>query len=228
MSPPPEQGPGGERPRGLVFFDVDGTLVPGGSSSSYLASHLGHQPALDRAEERYARGELTNQEVCAVDAAGWAGATPAEVDGWLADLPVIPGVEPVLAWCREHHVEPVLASLAWQPVGAFLARRYGFTADGGPRVGMTGSHYDGTVAEAFDEHDKRDGALALAAVRGVPLAHCCAVGDSRSDLPLFRALPTSLALNAGAAAREAASDVLDADDLVAILPWLRRWERGLG
>jgi phosphoserine phosphatase len=38
----------------------------------------------------------------------------------------------------------------------------------------------------------------------------------------------SLALNAGAAARAGVTDALDADDLTAILPWLDRWERGLG
>lgn len=228
MTSPTGAASSGDRPRGLVFFDIDGTLVPGGSSSSYLASHLGHQAALDRAEERYARGELTSQQVSEIDATGWAGATPAAVERWLEDLPVIRGIEAVLTWCRARGLEPVLASLAWQPVGAFLSRRYGLTAGGGPRLGATGSRYDGSVAEHVDEHDKRDQALALAAARGLPLTHCCAIGDSRSDLPLFRALPTSLALNAGAAAREAASDVLDADDLVAVLPWLERWERGLG
>ena len=41
---------------------------------------------------------------------------------------VIAGVEAVLAWCHDHDVEPVLASLAWQPVSRALARRYGFNS----------------------------------------------------------------------------------------------------
>jgi phosphoserine phosphatase len=28
--------------RGIVFFDIDGTLVPTGSSGSFLAQRLGH------------------------------------------------------------------------------------------------------------------------------------------------------------------------------------------
>jgi len=211
---------------GIVFFDIDGTLVPSGSSSSYLAGHLGHQRELDAAEARYARGELSNQQVSEIDAAGWRGARVVDVDHLLEGLPLIPGIDDVLAWCRARSLEPVLASLAWQPVSSALARRHGFTTSGGPRVGVDGSVYAGTVAEHFDEYDKRDRALQLARRLGVAVDQCAAVGDSRSDIPLFEAVPASLALNAGAAARAAATDAIDASDLREILPWLERWHSG--
>jgi len=212
---------------GIVFFDVDGTLVGPGSSSSFLAARFGHQDALDEAEARYAAGALTNRQVSEVDALAWRGTTTATIDRWLDDLPVLHGTETVVAWCRAHGVEPILASLAWQPVTRSLARRFGFVPNGGPRVGEHRGIHDGTVAEHFDEFDKRDRALALARDLGVPIEHCCAIGDSRSDIPLFQALPTALALNAGPAARAAASDAIDADDLSRIIPWLDRWLREL-
>lgn len=211
----------------IVFFDIDGTLVPTGSTSSFLAARLGHQHDLDRAEEQYARGELSNQEVSAIDARGWTGAPTATIDRWLEDLPLINGVDAVVSWCRRHQIEPVLASLAWQPVSTSIARRYGFTPNGGPRVAVSGSTYDGTVAEHFDEYDKRDRALALAIERGLSADKCCAIGDSRSDLPLFEAVPASLALNAGDAARDAATAAINTLDLTEILGWLQGWERDL-
>ncbi|MDF2827423.1 MAG: haloacid dehalogenase [Mycobacterium sp.] len=213
--------------RGIVFFDIDGTLVPSMSSSSFLAARLGHQRELDHAERRYAAGELTNEEVSVIDARGWRGVSTSTVDQWLDELPLIAGVEAVVSWCRRHRIEPVLASLAWQPVSNSIARRCGFTGTGGPRVGISRRAYDGTVAEHFNEYDKRDRALALAAERGVPAQRCCAIGDSRSDIPLFHVLPTSLALNAGAAAREAATAAIVTRDLTDVVPWLQEWERGL-
>ena len=38
----------------LVFFDIDGTLVPGTSSGAFLAERLGHGLALGAAEGAYA------------------------------------------------------------------------------------------------------------------------------------------------------------------------------
>ncbi|RUR01197.1 HAD family hydrolase [Labedella endophytica] len=214
--------------RGIVFFDIDGTLVPSGSSSSFLAECFGHQQELDRAESLYAQGELTNQQVSEIDARGWHGASTSTVDRWLEDLPLIDGLDAVVSWCRERHVEPVLASLAWETVSAWIAERHRLTSNGGPRVGVVNATFDGTVAAHFDEYDKRDRALRLATERGLSPSQCCAVGDSRSDVPLFEALPASLALNANTAAREAATAIVDATDLRAILPWLEEWERSLG
>ena len=212
--------------RGIVFFDIDGTLVPAMSSSSFLASRLGHQRELDRAEQRYAVGELTNEEVSVIDAAGWRGMNTRTVNGWLDDLPLIDGIEEVMSWCHDHRIESALASLAWQPVSTSLARRYGFTATGGPQVGSVDTVYDGTVAQHFDEYDKRDRALALAAERRISLQQCCAIGDSRSDVPLFEALPAALALNASPAAREAATASMTTQNLIAVIPWLEEWQHG--
>jgi phosphoserine phosphatase len=213
--------------RGIVFFDIDGTLVPSMSSSSFLAKRLGHEHALDAAEQRYAEGELTNEEVSVIDAEGWRGTPTSTVAAWLDELPLIAGIDAVVAWCVERDVEPVLASLAWQPVGEAIARRHGFTANGGPRVHVVGSDYDGAVAQHFNEYDKRDRALQLAVERGVPIDHCCAIGDSRSDLPLFDALPASLALNADAMARAAASVAVDTKDLRDVISWLETWKATL-
>ncbi|MFG2717969.1 hypothetical protein ACGFW5_06645, partial [Streptomyces sp. NPDC048416] len=56
---------------GVVFFDVDGTLVPGASSSVFLAGFLGHRDELTRAEDSYASGDLDNRQVSELDAKGW-------------------------------------------------------------------------------------------------------------------------------------------------------------
>jgi phosphoserine phosphatase len=108
--------------RGTVFLDIDGTLVPSMSSSSFLAKRFGHALVLDAAEQRYAEGELTNEEVSVIDAEGWRGTPTRTVAAWLEELPLTAGVDAVVGWC----VEPVLASLAWQPVAEAIAKRHGF------------------------------------------------------------------------------------------------------
>ena len=121
------------------------------SSSSFIVERLGHQPQLDRAEARYASGDLTNEQVSVTDAEGWRAVSVATVAQLLEDLPLIAGIDEVVTWCRGNQIEPVLASLAWQPVSDMIERRHGLTANGGPRVRAADGHYDGTVAEHSDE-----------------------------------------------------------------------------
>src|SRR5690606_32562150 len=58
--------------------------------------------------------------------------------------------------------------------------------------------------------------------RGLPPRSCGAVGDSRSDLPLFASVGLSVAFNASAGARGAATVAVDDDDLRGVLPVLSR------
>ncbi|WP_431032251.1 HAD family hydrolase [Streptomyces sp. P6-2-1] len=213
------------RPTGAVFFDVDGTLVPGTSSAAHLAASLGHHAALAAAEEACARGEVDNRWVADRDVRSWAGVPVAEVARLLRELPLVAGIAETLAWCREHGLVPVLATLAWTPVGAHLTERFGFHAYDGPRPAHSGGRYTGRVARHFDEYDKREAALARAAALGLAPGDCAAIGDSRSDLPLFAATGLSIAFNGSAEARAAADVAVDGADLRAVLPLLEAWLR---
>ena len=210
----------------LVFFDVDGTLVPGTSSSQHLARWLGHLPELSAAEAAYDAGTLSNQDACVLDARAWRGRTPAEVHDRLAGLPVVGGITETVAWCRARGVPAYLATLAWEPVGRYLAGRFGFAGWCGPTLATAEGYYTGAVGCHFDEFDKRDFAASVAAAAGLPLSACAAVGDSRSDVPLFAAVGLPIAFNATAEVEAAATHAVRGTDLRAILPYLQDWLGG--
>lgn len=209
-------------PVGAVFFDVDGTLVPQTSSSVFLAGFLGHRDELATAEDAYAAGTMDNRQVSELDAAGWAGVSEKRVEGWLDGLPLVSGIAETVAWCRTNRLVPVLATLAWTPVGHHLAGRFGFHSFSGPELETSGGRFTGHVARHFDEYDKRDFALARARGLGLDLRSCGAVGDSRSDLPLFASVGLSVAFNASTQARTAATVTVDDADLRSVLPALGR------
>lgn len=212
--------------RGIVFFDVDGTLVPGTSSGQHLADLLGHAESVREAEAGYAAGVLTNQQVAVLDARGWTGFTPEQVSQFLGALPLVQGIDVTVTWCRDHDLVPVLGTLAWESVGGYLCRRFGFEQACGPSLELVDGRYTGRVMTHFDEWDKRDFARTVAADLGFDLVHCAAVGDSRSDLPLFAEAGFSIAFNATPAVRAAAHAVADGPDLQAVVPLLARWLEG--
>ncbi|GIM98185.1 HAD family hydrolase [Paractinoplanes toevensis] len=206
--------------RGAVFFDVDGTLVPRTSSGRHLAGFLGHADINEQVEAGYGDGSLTSAECAVLDARGWAGRTPGQVDGFLATLPLLDGIAETVRWCRAHDLVPVLATLAWDAVGAHLCGRFDFDRASGPSLEVIDGCYSGAVATQFDEMDKRAFALGVAASLGVDPARCAAVGDGRSDVPLFGAVGYAIALNGTPAARAAAHVSIEATDLRAVIPYL--------
>lgn len=93
-----------------MFFDVDGTLVPGTSSSVFLAGFLRHRDELSLAEDADASGDPGNRQVSKLDAKGWAGASEGQVSGWLDGLPLVSGIAETVGWCRRNGLVPVLAT----------------------------------------------------------------------------------------------------------------------
>ena len=79
---------------------------------------------------------------------------------------------------------------------------------------------DGRVACFCDEDEKARRAAGFAGRLGIAFADCLAVGDSRSDLPLFKLTGRAIALNARPDAKAWASEHLETKDLRAILPML--------
>ncbi|GAA3265971.1 hypothetical protein GCM10020218_002460 [Dactylosporangium vinaceum] len=207
---------------GLVFFDIDGTLAPT-SSGLYLAELFGSAEVVQEVHAGYGAGTLSSREAAILEARGWATFAPAQVWGFLESLPLVDGVAETVQWCRRRGLVPVLATLAWEPVSRYLCDRFGFVRACGPRLELVDGRFTGEVAELFDESDKRDFGLALAAEMSVDVLHCAAVGDGRSDVPLFGVVGLAVAFNASAQARQAAHVSVEGGDLRAVLPALEEW-----
>lgn len=108
--------------------------------------------------------------------------------------------------------------MTWQFAAQIIADRFGFvTATGVEMPTSPTGVLSGTVGRHFADDDKRRFAEAYSASNGFDLGNCGAVGDAKSDLPLFGAVAFSIALNATPAARNAATVSLDAGDLRAVL-----------
>jgi phosphoserine phosphatase len=208
-----------------MFFDVDGTLTPT-SSGQHLAEFLGHAKVIQEVQAGYGAGRLSSQEAAILEARGWASRTPTEVRGFLESLPLVDGIAETVLWCRRRGLAPVLATLAWDVVGTHLCDRFGFERSCGPSLEMVDGCYSGEVAEQFDELSKRDFALSMAAELGLDPRRCAAVGDGRSDVPLFSEVGLAIAFSATPAARAAADVAVDGTDLRAVLPLLDAWLRG--
>jgi phosphoserine phosphatase len=202
----------------LACFDLDGTLVMGTSLCLHLAEKLGHLDFLRQLEGRYASGEISNALVADGLGPYYAGLGLDAIEAHLSDVPMIKGVPSVLTALAGKGVESLICTVSWRFVAQMLAKRYGFIDASGCEMPADESGVlTGRVSRHFDEFDKLEFVKTHCAQRQIPLSQVFAVGDSRSDIPLFGAVGFSIALNATASAKAAASIALETDDLNELL-----------
>ncbi|WP_329008551.1 HAD family hydrolase [Streptomyces sp. NBC_01601] len=205
----------------VIAFDLDGTLLRGTTTSLVLAEAMGHRPAVEELERLYSAYEIDNHEFASREAALFTGATPGQIRDHLRGAPWIGGVKETLAALTDGGCTLLLATLAWRFAAEELEHRSWFAAVSGAGMDVIDGALTGKVAQHIDEDGKLAFVEQWCRSQGVALHEVAVVGDSRSDVPLFRAAGTSIALNATADARAVADHVIDTDDLRDILPFLR-------
>jgi phosphoserine phosphatase len=84
-------------------------------------------------------------------------------------------------------------------------------------MGESDGRLTGEVVAHFGEHDKPRYVRDYGRRHGIEFDQTVAVGDSRSDLPLFREVGRAIALNATEDARSAAHVAVDSDNLRDVL-----------
>jgi phosphoserine phosphatase len=205
----------------VVVFDLDGTLLRGTTVSLLLAQWLGREGEITELERAFHAHEISNS-VVADTSAGWlAGKSVAEAWRVLEDGSWIDGMAETFQVLAGAQVSLLLGTITWSFAGEMLRERYGFAAASGTEMQAPDGVLSGVVSRYFDEHDKASFVEDWCAQHGYSMSQVAAIGDSRSDVPLFHRAGMSIALNATPDAQAAATHVLDTEDLRDVLALLQ-------
>jgi phosphoserine phosphatase len=188
--------------------------------SLLTAERLGRRGELDELEKRYAEGTISNAVIAEKSAPWFAGRSPMEVQRWLTDAPWIEGISETVDSLHAAGVHVALATVTLRCAAQVAVDRFGFDDCCGTELAVADGRFTGAVARHCAAGDKADFVESVCERHAVPLSRAAAVGDSRSDLPMFERVGFSIALNADSAARAAATTALDTDDLRDVLPLL--------
>ncbi len=176
----PEQGRG-DVVR-LAAFDLDGTLLRGASVCEEIAR------GLDRIERmrELERVDPTNvEDVTAMReemAAWYAGLSFSDLRSYLTAVRVAPGVDEGLALLRDRGFTIAIASLTWDFAVEWFAGRFGVDYWAGTRLSP-----DGRITHFWPD-DKARWLSGVARELGADMRNVAAVGDSRGDIPMLRAV----------------------------------------
>jgi phosphoserine phosphatase len=204
----------------VVVFDLDGTLLRG-TTVSLLAQWLGRGEEIEELERAFHAHEISNSVVADTSAAWFAGQRTADVWRVLAEGPWIDGMAETLDALADADVSLLLGTITWNFAAEMLRERHGFAAISGTEMLVADGILSGVVSRYFDEHDKLGFVEEWCADNGYSMSQVAAVGDSRSDVPLFGSVGLSIALNATPDARRAAMHAFETDDLRDLLPLLQ-------
>jgi phosphoserine phosphatase len=204
----------------VVVFDLDGTLLRGSTVSLLLGEWLGQTQNIAELERAFRAHEISNS-VVADTSAGWlAGQRPADAWRVLSDGPWIDGMAETFRTLAAAGTSLLLGTITWSFAAEMLREQYGFAAVSGTELQVSDGVLSGTVSRYFDEHDKVRFVEEWCAQNGYAMSQVAAVGDSRSDVPLFRRVGLSIALNATPDALAVATHALDTDNLRDVLAHL--------
>jgi phosphoserine phosphatase len=208
----------------VACFDLDGTLVVGSTICRHLGDHFRQGDIIRELDTKYAEGTISNREIAEAEAALFQGVLRTEVEAALATMPFIGGIAETLGILRAMNIHLLLTTITWEFASRHVANTYGF--DSWTGCLMNDSHpgvLSGRLQQVCDENDKRDFVLQYCEQRGIGLDQVFAIGDSRSDVPLFRVAGHSIAINASPIAKATAScsiDTLDLTDVLRLVPGL--------
>lgn len=208
--------------RGIVAFDLDGTLVRGTTTALHLAEWVG-QTDMAELERLYDEGKMTNVEVAEKSGPFFEGRTRTQVREALADIPLIDGIQDTTRWLQDNGLIPVIATVTWQIAAELLADEHGFAAASGCAIAENDNGcFTGVIARHFEADEKVSFVAEIAQGHGLSVEDAVAVGDAASDIPLFKKVALSIALNATVEARTVAHVHLDTDDLRDVIPIIER------
>ncbi|MFD5076484.1 HAD family hydrolase [Streptomyces sp. NPDC058371] len=196
----------------LHLFDMDGTLLRGTTASLEIARTAGCVPELLELEAAFADGRLDTRGFAAALGRLWRGLSPDLVARAFTEAPWMRGLAEVMSDIRRRGEHSVVVTMSPD----FFAERlvaFGVDAVAASRFPTLPLRTAPDPAGILTPADKVDIMDRIRTSWGLDRGSCVAYGDSGSDIPLFRALQDTVAVNAAPAVREIARYHYDGDDL---------------
>lgn len=206
----------------LHVFDMDGTLLRGTTASLEIAGQLGCRDTLVELEEKFAAGTVGAYDFAAELHTIWSDLTPTIVETAFTTAPWIGGLKEVLADIRakgEYSIVVTMSPdffaqhLSTFGVDRIIASRY-------PPLPFRSRPSRADIMTPIQKVHAVDCVLS-----DLSLDHdrCIAYGDSTSDIPLFRYLRHTVAINATTNLRALAKLHYDGEDLRVPYQAVRSW-----
>ncbi len=147
-----------------------------------------------------------------------SGMRATDVLSEVSKIEVISGIRETVVKLQGHGLGVILVTDNPDFLCAYLVERFGFNGYVASKVQVTSGIIE---KEVLSMPDKRDGLRKYCSWMSISVKRCIHVGDGTNDVPVFRVVGHSIALNSKSEkVRKVASKVLDTDNLLEVYHYL--------
>ena len=201
----------------LLSFDVDGTLFRKPSLTT-AAEALGFGEKWRSYDDMYLHNRIMSRERLDNQFRLLSGLSVAEVLGGVSKVDVMAGIRETVVKLQGHGLGVILLTDNPDFLCAYLVERFGFNGYVASKVSVRNGRISDDVQSM---PDKRDALRKYCSWVSISVKKCIHVGDSMNDVPVFRVVGHSIALNSKSErVRKVASKALDTDNLLEVYHYL--------
>lgn len=209
--------PAGNRRKRLLIADMDSTIVIG-ETLDELAHFAGVGDHVAAITARAMAGEIDFKGALRERVALLEGLNLAALEQTWAATRMMPGARELVATMRRHGATAALVSGGFTFFTSRVAAALGFDRNRANTLLDDGAKLLGRVGEPIlDRTSKLESLQELAAIHGLSLDDCLAVGDGANDLDMIQAAGLGVAYHAKPIVADAARVRIDHGDLRALL-----------
>ncbi len=207
----------------LVSFDMDKTLTRDSSVFVFLMTFLGRKDVADDFQKRYDLGKISDRDVATEFAKVMTGIRGNYLKEIIDTIPLIDGIEKSLKILHKNGFVVGITSVGPSFAIERMCERFGFDFSIGTEHIFKNGIHTGKIGHLVALEDKPNEVIKMAKKFGIAsFEQIVAVGDSRSDVELFKKVGFSIAINATKEAKDAASFSIETDNLVDVVEIISR------
>jgi len=202
----------------LVAFDMEGCLTDEPTVWEIMHRKLGTWQSHGRPYwDRYRAGELAYDEFARMDVAAWRGAPAALLEEAALEVPLMPGCAELLGALRRAGLRVAIITNGLDCLARRFKRQFGAAHLYANRARVLDGLLTGEIEIRVPYGGKGDLLRGLMRRLGLERCNVAAVGDSPSDIEMFRAAALGVAFRPShPSVAQAATHVVEEKDLRAL------------
>lgn len=211
----------------LISFDMDGTLIRNTNSMELVCGLNGRLDATEKifyqiTEEKsidWISGDFQMAEAM-------NGASYNELDSWFGShAKIIEGLGFLLQNLKERNIAAILVTSGPRQVAECFMRRYSFAEVYGSEYEIVNGKFTGKIIKHLMHSGGKYGCVAsFCKKHNLNLEDAIVVGDSYSDIEIFKKCKNSIALNAEECLLEYAKDTVITENIMDLWPLIMKYD----